>query len=84
MGSGLFPKSVFFLVQGATFSGPTYTSKLDSAKQAVLGSFGLKQNLKTCAESLMRFQHLCARMAEQQLKGFMNEFLDTMGIETEK
>ena len=41
----------------------------------------LRENLKTCAESLMRFQHLCARMAEQQLKGFMNEFLDTMGIE---
>ena len=41
----------------------------------------LKENLKTCAESLMRFQHLCSRMAEQQLKGFMNEFLDTMGIE---
>lgn len=43
----------------------------------------LKENLKTCAESLMRFQHLCARMAEQQLKGFMNEFLDTMGIEVQ-
>ena len=41
----------------------------------------LRENLKTCAESLMRFQHICARMAEQQLKGFMNEFLDTMGIE---
>ena len=41
----------------------------------------LRENLKTCAESLMRFQHLCARMAEQQLKGFMNEFLDTIGIE---
>ena len=41
----------------------------------------LKENLKTCAESLMRFQHLCARMAEQQLKGVMDEFLDTMGVE---
>ena len=44
----------------------------------------LRENLKTCAESLMRFQHICARMAEQQLKGFMNEFLDTMGIEAIK
>jgi len=44
----------------------------------------LRENLKTCAESLMRFQHLCARMAEQQLKGFMNEFLDTMDIELDK
>ena len=41
----------------------------------------LRENLKTCAEGLMLFQHLCARMVEQQLKGFMNEFLDTMGIE---
>ena len=41
----------------------------------------LRENLKTCAESLMKFQHICARLAEQQLKGFMNEFLDTMGIE---
>ena len=44
----------------------------------------LRENLKTCAESLMRFQHICARMAEQQLKGFMSEFLDTMGIEAIK
>jgi len=44
----------------------------------------LRENLKTCAESLMRFQHLCARMAEQQLKGFMNEFLDTMDVELDK
>ena len=44
----------------------------------------LRENLKTCAESLMRFQHLCARMAEQQLKGFMNEFLDTINVELDK
>ena len=44
----------------------------------------LRENLKTCAESSMRFQHLCARMAEQQLKGFMNQFLDTMGIEVDQ
>ena len=44
----------------------------------------LQENLKTCAESLMRFQHLCARMAEQQLKGMMSEFLDTMDIEVSK
>ena len=44
----------------------------------------LQENLKICTESLMRFQHLCARMAEQQLKGFMTEFLDTMGIEVDK
>jgi hypothetical protein len=44
----------------------------------------LRENLKTCAESLMRFQHLCARMAEQQVKGMMSGFLGTMDIEVPK
>ena len=44
----------------------------------------LQENLKTCAESLMRFQHLCARMAEHQLKGFMSEFLGTIGVEVQE
>ena len=44
----------------------------------------LRANLKTCAESLMRFQHLCGRMAEEQLRGFMNEFLDTIDVEIDK
>ena len=44
----------------------------------------LRENLKTCAESLMRFQHLCARMAEQQLKSLMGEFLDTINVELDK
>ena len=44
----------------------------------------LRENLKTCAESLMRFQHLCARMAEQQLKNIMGEFLDTINVELDK
>ena len=44
----------------------------------------LQENLKTCSESLMRFQHLCVRMAEEQLKGFMTEFFDSMGVEMPK
>jgi hypothetical protein len=44
----------------------------------------LKENLKTCAESLMRFQHLCARLAERQLQNVVHEMLDTMGIEVPK
>ena len=44
----------------------------------------LQENLKTCAESLMKYQHLCARMAEQQIKSTMTEFLGTMGIEVSK
>ena len=28
----------------------------------------LKENLKSCAESLMKFQHLCAKLCEKQLE----------------
>ena len=44
----------------------------------------LRENLKVCAESLMRFQHITAKLAERQLQGFMQEFLDTMGIEVQE
>lgn len=42
----------------------------------------LKTNLVTCAESLMRFQHLTAKLVEQQLQKEMTDFFSTMGIET--
>ena len=42
----------------------------------------LKENLMNCAESLMRFQHLTARLVEKQLKNDMELFFSTMGIET--
>jgi len=41
----------------------------------------LQENLKTCAESLMKYQHVCAKLAEENLKGFMEEVFSTMGIE---
>ena len=44
----------------------------------------LRENLKSCAESLMKFQHLAAKLAERQITGFMTEFLDTMGVEVPK
>ena len=44
----------------------------------------LQENLKTCAESLMKYQHLCARMAEHQMKSAMTDLLGTMGIEVPK
>ena len=42
----------------------------------------LKTNLLTCAESLMRFQHLTAKLVEQQIQKEMTDFFSTMGIET--
>lgn len=44
----------------------------------------LRENLLTCAESLMRYQHVCAKLAEENLRGFMSDFLETMGVETIK
>jgi len=41
----------------------------------------LRENLLTCAESLMKYQHVCGKLAEENLKGFVNEFFTTMGIE---
>jgi len=42
----------------------------------------LKENLLTCAESLMRFQHLATKLIERQLEKDMTDFFSTMGIET--
>ena len=41
----------------------------------------LQENLKTCAESLMKFQHLSAKLAEKQMHLLMADFLDTLGVE---
>ena len=38
----------------------------------------LQQNLKTCAESLMKFQHLSSKLAEKHMMSFMGEFLDKL------
>ena len=41
----------------------------------------LRENLKNCAESLMKFQHLSAKLAEKQMHLLMADFLDTLGVE---
>ena len=40
----------------------------------------LRENLKTCASSLMKYQHITAKLAERSLRGFMTDFLSTMGL----
>ena len=42
----------------------------------------LKKNLLTCAESLMRFQHLTTKLVERQIQNDMDLLLSTMDIET--
>ena len=41
----------------------------------------LQENLKQCAESLMRFQNLAAKLAEKQMLNIMDDFMDKMGID---
>ena len=41
----------------------------------------LQENLKTCAESLMKYQNLATKLAEKQMMNFMGEFLDKMGVD---
>lgn len=38
----------------------------------------LKTNLKSCAESLMRYQHLLTKAIEANMQNAMTEFLDTI------
>lgn len=44
----------------------------------------LKHNLKNCAESLMRYQHLLAKAIEANMHNAMTEFLDTIREEINK
>lgn len=41
----------------------------------------LQENLKNCAESLMKFQNLASKLAEKQMMNIMGEFLDKLGVE---
>jgi len=41
----------------------------------------LQENLKQCAESLMRFQNLASKLAEKQMLNLMDEFLDKLGVD---
>ena len=41
----------------------------------------LRENLKNCAESLMKFQHLSAKLAEKQMHLLMADFLDKLGVD---
>ena len=44
----------------------------------------LQQNLKKCFESLMYYQHVCTKLFEQNLNGFMSEILSTMEVEMQE
>ena len=44
----------------------------------------LKENLKNCAESLMRYQHLLAKAVEANLMNAMNEWASTIEKELNK
>ena len=43
----------------------------------------LKENLKNCAESLMRYQHLLGKAVESNLMNSMEQFIDTIKKEVD-
>ena len=44
----------------------------------------LQENLKQCAESLMRYQHLLSKAVEANLMNAMTDFIDTIKEEVQK
>ena len=44
----------------------------------------LQENLKQCAESLMRYQHLLGKAVEANLMNAMTDWLDTIKEEVQK
>ena len=44
----------------------------------------LQENLKQCAESLMRYQHLLGKAVEANLMNAMADFIDTIKEEVQK
>ena len=44
----------------------------------------LKENLKSCAESLMKYQQVAAKLAEKNLLASMKNTFSTIGIEVPK
>ena len=44
----------------------------------------LKDNLKNCAESLMRYQHLLGKAVEANMMNAMSDFIDTIKEEIDK
>ena len=44
----------------------------------------LKENLKSCAKSLMNYQHLLGKACEYNLEAFMTDWMSTMGIDNVK
>nr|BDD47505.1 hypothetical protein 78 [Pelagibacteraceae bacterium] len=44
----------------------------------------LREHLSSCAESLMKYQHIAAKLAEKNLQASMNNIFSRMGIEVPK
>jgi len=43
----------------------------------------LRENLIACSESLLKYQHLAAKLAELHMSNVMTDFFSTMGIEVQ-
>ena len=72
----MFPKETFELPLEKQLRFQVVKKEIENCKDVE----ALQENLITCAESLMKYQHVCAKLAEENLKGLMTEVFSTMGI----
>ena len=72
----MFPKEIFELPLEKQLRFQVVKKEIENCRDVE----ALQENLITCAESLMKYQHVCAKLAEENLKGLMTEVFSTMGI----
>ena len=72
----MFPKETFELPLEKQLRFQVVKKEIENCRDVE----ALQENLITCAESLMKYQHVCAKLAEENLKGLMTEVFSTMGI----
>ena len=72
----MFPKEIFELPLEKQLRFQVVKKEIENCRDVE----ALQENLITCAESLMKYQHVCAKLAEENLKGLMSEVFSTMGV----
>ena len=72
----MFPKETFELPLEKQLRFQVVKKEIENCRDVE----ALQENLITCAESLMKYQHVCAKLAEENLKGLMSEVFSTMGV----
>ena len=73
----MLPKEAFELPLEKQLRFQVIKTEIENCKDTA----ALQENLVQCAESLMKYQHLAAKLAELHMTNLMTDFFSTMGIE---